>query len=219
MEILWFALWHDFFVILPIILCSVVMIGIAINRWFFYEKNKRDIVQFISRLQRELQRGNLEQCRVLSAQLGGIVGEVSEEGLRVLEEQRDDFERSFDITIALAARKLEKGLWGIATVATISPYLGLFATVVRILLTFGELSQQGNAAATGEVMFGIGSALIATAMGLAVAIIAVFLNNFFQNRVSRYEDDFQLLKLLFLSFADREEARLAGNASLSDRNF
>ena len=57
--------------------------------------------------------------------------------------------------IALAARKLEKGLWGIATIATISPYLGLFATVVRILLTFGELAQSQSATQAPEIMFGI----------------------------------------------------------------
>ena len=53
-NILLWALWHDFFVILPILFCSVILGAIALNRWFFYEKNKRDIVQFISRLQREL---------------------------------------------------------------------------------------------------------------------------------------------------------------------
>ena len=59
------------------------------------------------------------------------------------------------------------------------------------------------------VSMGIGSALIATAFGLGVAIVAVVLYNLFQSTVKRYEDDFQLIKLLFLSFTDSEETAQA----------
>lgn len=202
MEFLWFAIKNDWLFLLPIVACSILTVAVAVERWFFYRKNKRDVVQFIHRLQRELQRGSLENSQLLSAQLGGIIGEVSEEGIRVLAEQPESFERSYDITAALATRKLEKNLPILGTIATISPYLGLFATVMRILMTFGEMSQAGAQTGAPQIMAGIGSALIATAFGLFVAIAAVALNNFFQTTVNRYEDDFQLLKLLFLSFAD-----------------
>lgn len=203
MELLWFAVEHDWMVLLPIVFCSIIIVAVAIERKFFYDKNKRDVIQFIHRLQRELQRGSLENSQLLSSQLGGIIGEVSEEGVRVLADQPESFERSYDITAALASRKLEKNLPYLGTIATIAPYLGLFGTVVRILLTFGEMSQSANQANSQAIMFGIGSALIATAFGLGIAIAAVALNNFFQSVVNRYEDDFQLLKLLFLSFADQ----------------
>jgi biopolymer transport protein ExbB len=202
MELIQFAILHDWAVLLPIVACSILTVAVAIERRFFYKKNQRDVVQFIHRLQRELQRGSLENSQLLSSQLGGIIGEVSEEGVRVLAEQPESFERSYDITAALASRKLEKNLPILGTIATISPYLGLFGTVIRILLTFGEMSKTTGQTGAAEIMFGIGSALIATAFGLGVAIAAVALNNYFQSIVNRYEDDFQLLKLLFLSFAD-----------------
>ncbi|MCE3235405.1 MAG: hypothetical protein K0Q50_1585 [Vampirovibrio sp.] len=209
-RLLWFAIQNDWLVLLPIVICSVLTVAVAIERKFFYDKNKRDVVQFIHRLQRELQRGSLENSQMLSGQLGGIIGEVSEEGIRVLAEQPESFERSYDITAALASRKLEKNLPILGTIATIAPYLGLFGTVVRILLTFGDLSKAGGQTGAPEIMFGIGSALIATAFGLGVAIAAVALNNYFQSIVNRYEDDFQLLKLLFLSFADERALNPAG---------
>lgn len=217
MEFIMFAITQDWLVLLPILACSIATVGVAIERFFFYQKNKRDVVQFVTRLQRELAKGNLETAKNLSAQVGGIIGEVSEEGLRVLEEQKESFDRSFDITTALATRKLLKFLSVLATIATITPYLGLFATVVRILLTFGEMAN-GSASAAGapQVMAGIGSALIATAFGLLIAIVSVTLNNYFQSIVSRYEDDFQLLKLLFLSFVDGRNAT-AMNAAYEQR--
>ena len=74
----------------------------------------------------------------------------------------------------------------------------MFGTVVRILLTFGELASKGGQST--EVAYGIGSALIATAFGLLVAIIAVVFYNAYNAVVNRYNDDFQLIKLLLLSY-------------------
>ncbi len=219
MELLIFAVTQDWAVLLPIVFCSILTVAVAIERWFFYKKNRRDVVSFIHRLQRELQRGSLENAQMVSSQLGGIIGEVSEEGIRVLAEQPESFERSYDITAALAGRKLEKNLPVLGTIATIAPYLGLFGTVVRILLTFGDLSKAGAQTGAPEIMFGIGSALIATAFGLGIAIAAVALNNYFQTIVNRYEDDFQLLKLLFLSFADERDNAAAVAAAAPERRI
>lgn len=198
MELLLKSIIQDWPVLLPILLCSVLVVAVAINRFSFYKRNKRDVDQFIRRLQKELHRGNLEGAQNLSSQLGGIIGAVSEEGVRVLAEQKNDFSSSFDITASLASRKLEKHLSILGTIGAVAPFLGLFGTVVRILYTFQDLATQGNQSAA--VAQGIGSALIATAFGLGVAIFAVILFNSFQSVVRRYEDDFQLLKLLFLSF-------------------
>lgn len=203
MELLIHSIQQDWGVLLPILICSILVIGVAINRFSFYKENKRDVVQFIYRLQKELQKENLEGAQNLSSQLGGIIGEVAEEGIRVLSEQTKDFSRSFDISTNLATRKLEKHLPIMGTIGGVAPFLGLFGTVVRILYTFQDLATQGNQSAA--VALGIGSALIATAFGLGVAIVAVIFYNYFQSTVRRYEDDFQLLKLLFLSFADSEE--------------
>ncbi|OGH96441.1 MAG: hypothetical protein A2287_06620 [Candidatus Melainabacteria bacterium RIFOXYA12_FULL_32_12] len=203
MELLIHSLKQDWAILFPILVSSVLVVAVAINRFSFYKENKRDVVQFIHRLQKELQKNNLDGAQNLSAQLGGIIGEVAEEGVRVLAEQKKDFSRSFDITANLATRKLEKHITILGTIGGVAPFLGLFGTVVRILYTFQDLAAQGNQSAA--VAMGIGSALIATAFGLGVAIIAVILYNSFQTVVRRYEDDFQLLKLLFLSFADGEE--------------
>lgn len=203
MNVITNAIQQDWLVLLPIVITSILVIAVVINRISFYNANKRDVIQFIQRLQKELQKNNLDAAQSLSAQLGGVVGEVAEEGIRVLAVQRKGFEKSFDISISLAARKLEKHLTILGTVGGVAPFLGLFATVVRILYTFGDLATQGNQSAA--VALGIGSALIATAFGLGVAIIAVVAYNSFQAIVRRYEDDFQLIKLLFLSFVDRDE--------------
>jgi len=203
MDLIRFAVEHDWAVLAPIVVCSLLVVAVALERWRFYRKNQRDVVEFFHALQQELQRNNLKGALEISREAGGVLGEVSEEGVRAMAERREGFDRSFDIAASLVARKLERNLPILGTIATIAPYLGLFGTVVRILMTFGDLSKAGaTASGANQIMFGIGSALIATAAGLAVAILAVALNNYFQTIVTRFEDDFQLLKLLFLSFVD-----------------
>ena len=203
MELLLHSIQMDWPVLLPILICSILTLAVAINRFAFFSKNKRDVVSYIPKLQRELSRNNLDGANDISQQMGGVTGEVVEEAVRIFSEQKKGFSRSFDIAAALASRKLEHHLTILATIGGVCPFLGLFGTVVRILYTFQDLAQAGNQSAA--VAYGIGSALIATAFGLGVAIVAVILYNYFQSIVARYDDDFQLIKLLFLSFVDSED--------------
>ena len=203
MELLLHSIQMDWPVLLPILVYSILVLAAVINRLSFYNKNKRDVVLFIPKLQKELAKNNLVGAQNLAIQCGGVIGEVTEEAVRIFNEQRKGFSRSFDIAASLATRKLENHLTILGTIGGVAPFLGLFGTVVRILYTFQDLATQGNQSAA--VAMGIGSALIATAFGLGVAIVAVIAYNTFQATVKRYEDDFQLIKLLFLSFVDSDD--------------
>ena len=211
MELLLKSIEMDWPVLLPIFVCSILTVAVAINRFSYYNSNKRDVVQFIPKLQRELAKNDLNGAQNISIQLGGVLGEVTEEAVRIFKEQREGFSRSFDIASNLASRKLENHLTILGPIGGVAPFLGLFGTVVRILFTFQDLASAGNQSA--EVAMGIASALIATAFGLGVAIVAVILFNLFQSTVKRYEDDFQLIKLLFLSFVDQNDDTANNNAA------
>ncbi len=211
MELLLHSIQLDWPVLTPILICSILVVAVALNRFSFYKENKRDIVKFIPHLQKELANNNLESATNISVQMGGVVGEVTEEAVRIFSEQKAGFSRSFDIASTLATRKLEAHLPILGTIGGVCPFLGLFGTVVRILYTFQDLATQGNQSAA--VAMGIGSALIATAFGLGVAIVAVILYNYFQSVVKRFEDDFNLIKLLFLSFTDSTEETTVQSAS------
>ncbi len=205
MELLLDSIKMDWPVLLPIFLCSILVLGVVISKWSFYQKNQRDITIYMRELNRELSNNDLAAAQNIAVRCGGVIGEVIEEAVRIFSEQKKGFSRSFDISAALATRKLESHLTILGTIGGVAPFLGLFGTVVRILLTFNILADSGNQAAT--VASGIGSALIATAFGLGVAIVAVVFFNSFQSIVKHYEDDFQLIKLLFLSFVDSEDSQ------------
>lgn len=204
MELLIESIKMDWPVLLPILVCSILVLGVVINKWSYFKKNKRDIAVYMRELNRELESNDLRAAQDTALRCGGVVGEVIEEAVRIFNEQKKGFSRAFDISATLATRKLESNLTILGTIGGVAPFLGLFGTVVRILLTFKDMASAGHAAQAADVMYGIGSALIATAFGLGVAIVAVIFFNLFQSVVKHFENDFNLIKLLFLNYVDAE---------------
>jgi biopolymer transport protein ExbB len=113
-------------------------------------------------------------------------------------------------------RKLQQYLPVLGTVGAIAPFLGLFGTVSGVIKALWRMSLGGQGGSL-EMVGEISNALIATGYGLAIAIVAVVFNNIFNNIVKRYEDDFLLLKLLFMSFMEVNffETALAGGSKKS----
>ena len=214
MELMMTAIAQDWLVLTPIFLCSILVVYVAINRILYYKKNERNIQEYIPNLQKALAKNNIGAAQRISVQMGGIFSEMTDEALRIYTEQKPGFSRAYDISSSLATRQLERHLTILGTIGGVAPFLGLFGTVVRILYTFQDLATKGNQSA--EVATGIASALIATALGLGVAILAVVLFNYFQTVVARFESDFKLIKLLFLSFIDSdEEVSVDNNSSIA----
>ena len=93
---------------------------------------------------------------------------------------------------------MEKGLNVLATLGSNAPFIGLFGTVLGIIQSFGILSSQQGSAMTA-VMLGLAEALIATALGLFVAIPAVVAYNYFGQRMRNITLEANSLRDLFLS--------------------
>jgi len=108
-------------------------------------------------------------------------------------------------------RLLEQRFSFLATLGANAPFIGLFGTVVGILQAFDALGKAtvsaGNAMAPQTVMSSISEALVATAIGLAVAIPAVFAYNMFERRVRAALDDAEIISLELLAYLKSGVAR------------
>ena len=78
MELLLNSIKMDWPVLLPILICSILTVAVAINRMSYYNQNKRDVVKFIRGLKTELVNNRLDAAKNLSVQVGGVIGEVAE---------------------------------------------------------------------------------------------------------------------------------------------
>ena len=100
------------------------------------------------------------------------------------------------------ANKLEHRVDLLATTASITPFIGLFGTVMGIVTAFQSIGETGQTN-LAVVAPGIGDALIATAAGLAAAIPAVYFYNLLTNKVKLYLSAMEDFSLEFLNIAER----------------
>lgn len=188
----------DWWISLPMLAASVFTVAVIFERALFFNRNTKDVEQLTQRLQRSLEQGNYTQAQFDANMTGGVMGSVAEEGVKLLSRGIQDFNLAFDIRIGLGMRKLEKNLASLGTIGAIAPFVGLLGTVVGILRSFQTFSSAG--AQSSKLAEEIGFALVATAAGLVIAIIAVLAYNIFNGILSRFEDEMQQLKLLFMGF-------------------
>ena len=99
--------------------------------------------------------------------------------------------------LSLERTRLESGLTILATLGSNAPFIGLFGTVLGIIQAFGALGAQHNN--TSDIMVGISEALIATAVGLFVAIPAVVAFNMFSRKLRVLLVNSEAIKDLYLS--------------------
>jgi biopolymer transport protein ExbB/TolQ len=88
-------------------------------------------------------------------------------------------------------QKLRKHLWILGTVASSAPFIGLLGTVVGIIKSFESMAVAGTGG-FAVVAAGISEALVATALGLGVAIIALIFYNYFQTRIATLNGLFRI---------------------------
>jgi biopolymer transport protein ExbB len=198
MELYIFAIKHDWPVLLPILVCSIIAIAVSLERMRFYRRNRAGVGEFIDAFQAAILR-SVADGRKLAERKHGLIPHLAAEGAGIMAEHPDSFEPLYEVRASLASRDLHRGLAWLGTIATICPYLGLFGTVARILIVFGEMSQSTGGSDSGTIMFGIGSALIATAFGLLVAMLAVAMNNYLHAVADNIVADFEVIKLICMS--------------------
>jgi biopolymer transport protein ExbB len=167
------------------IILSIASVAIILERAWFYNSVKDDLAKLSRDLQSALEN-SIEAAKRRMAQSPSAEAAVVTAGLSVAQFGPEAAEQAMDGAVAIQKMKLERRLAFLATLGNNAPFIGLFGTVIGVVMAFEALGQQSAEAANAaqlapqKVMASIGEALVATAVGIAVAIPAVAANNLFQ---------------------------------------
>jgi biopolymer transport protein ExbB len=166
----------------PLLGASVIALGVFLERlWRF--RGLHDQTRVLTKTTIEaLVKRDLERARRLCEESSQPIAEIFLEAMRWRNVPLEDLERVLSTSRHEAAFDLKRGLWIIGTIGSLAPYVGLFGTVVGIIRAFADMAEHG-AGGFEVVAAGISEALIATAMGLAVAIVSLGFFNYLQTRV------------------------------------
>jgi len=146
------------------------------------------------------QFGSAPLVAVFDFGYGEIERQIKQRGALV---NKTAIERSLQLGISEEVTKLEMNMNWLATVATVSPFIGLFGTVWGIIDAFEGLGTAGSASLRA-VAPGISEALVTTAIGLAAAIPAAIFYNIFSTRIKEIGTRMEDFAIEFQNFADRD---------------
>ena len=182
-----------------LIALSVVSVGLIIERGWFYRKAAKGLPEFRQRIRVAIENGRWNDIKM-----------YAEERTRRYQNLFPDMESELVLAMAPPAKEelahdailraklaWEQNLVYLATIGSNAPFVGLFGTVLGIIKAFHSLSEQAGSGVP-TVTAGISEALVATAVGILVAIPSVVAFNLFQRRIKAAVSEAEALKSFLL---------------------
>lgn len=189
------------FILYILLLLSVISIGLILERFVTLGAIKRKSDKVKIRIKEALASHNYSEIEELARDRDSLEGRALSYGLRHAKDKGvSGLEEVFSAYALVERPALERSLNFLATVGANAPFIGLLGTVLGIMKAFRDLSN--NIGAGNEaVMLGIAEALVATAVGLIVAIPAVIAYNHFQRQVRASMHSLESVRELCLAYA------------------
>jgi biopolymer transport protein ExbB len=166
----------------PLAFGSIVTLAVFFERLWRFRGLERGSRELADQVVAALVKRDLEGARTHCENSDSPVSEMFLEALRWRNIALEDLERILATARAEVVAGLKRGIWLIGTVGSLAPFVGLFGTVVGIIRAFSDMAEHGSGG-FAVVASGISEALVATAAGLGVAIVALSFFNYLQTRV------------------------------------
>ena len=179
---------------------SMWSFGVAIERIYTFAQARSQSKLFAPQVAKHLKEGRLKEAIALSSSKNYRYSHLAKVVLAGLQEYQfqqesggglsredlmDTVRRSIQRAAALTASDLKKGVAALATIGSTAPFVGLLGTVVGVITAFQGIAASGSGG-IGAVSAGIAEALVETALGLVVAIPAVWFYNYLTGRVEYF---------------------------------
>ena len=179
---------------------SLFSVGTIIERLIFFRRRRLRMVPFSRQLEETLRKEDLGGVRALLASHRGPESNILLRALEWFDDGPEAMSEVLEAAIREQRLELDQGSAFLGTVGNNAPFVGLLGTVLGVVAAFQQLSNTAGSA-IGSVMTGIAEALIATALGIAVALPAVVAYNLFTKRADATEDNACALMNLILAYS------------------
>ncbi len=183
-------------VIIPIILCSIFAVAIILERLINLHRSKIDSTKFMDEIASALRRNRITDALEICEQTQAPVARILKAGISRHDRSRQEIREAIEDAGLHEVPKLEKNLSALATIAHVSPLLGLLGTVTGMVNTFQIIQQRAQAMYPVDPSIlarGIWEALITTVAGLIVAIPSFVAYNYLVSRVGNLIVEMEIL--------------------------
>jgi len=170
-----------------ILFCSIVAMFIFVEKWFQFHREQVNVRELINGLVNVLKRDGFVEAISLCDNTPGPVGRILAAAILAYEKNEDDPKLAIEDAALVEVPKLERGLNMLASIAYVSPMLGLIGTVLGMMGAFNTIhSKEGVYLSAADLAGDINLALITTAAGLCVAVPGYLGYNYLVTRVESF---------------------------------
>lgn len=176
---------------LVLLCCSIITVAFALERSLYFARHTTNAAKFMRQLGPKVAAGDSRGAQDLCKRGKSAVQRVMLQGVQNLHMAKDQLAQRMTTAIELEQVEMERFLNVLGTMSNIAPLLGLFGTVVGIIRAFAAIARTGSGG-SAVVAMGVAEALMTTAAGIVVAVIATIFYNLFvrmiRSRVAHLED-------------------------------
>jgi biopolymer transport protein ExbB len=189
--------WPARMVVIVLVVMSAWSIGVMIDRWIAYSSARKQSRSFAPAVANALKDGKIDDAiHIAEDNKRSHLAKVVTAGLQEFQahqmsaeipgEEIEASKRALERAAAIVHAELKRGVSSLATIGSTAPFVGLFGTVLGIIHAFQGISTQ-KSTGIGAVAGGISEALVTTAIGLFVAIPAVWVYNYFTSKIEAFD--------------------------------
>ena len=182
-----------------LLLLSVLSLFVMVERLRSLGRERDDLDLLTAKLRMATRSTDKEKAEKELERFKGMAGRVTLEGFKERDRGAYAVEEAMNAAITRERLKLEENTAFLGTLGNNAPFIGLFGTVLGVIRAFRDLNTAGSDANTTVVMGGISEALIATAVGLFVALPAVMVYNLLQRKIKTLTTGAQVISHVLLS--------------------
>ncbi|HOX24447.1 MAG TPA: MotA/TolQ/ExbB proton channel family protein [Candidatus Krumholzibacteria bacterium] len=182
-ELNWIKTLFESPTMLALIGCSVIALGVAIERWLYFRRRQSNPDAVLLEATSHLREGRVGEALEICRTAAHPVGPVSYEAIVAAHLPTADGDERLQVSLSQQKLLLDRNVGTLGTMAAVAPLIGLLGTVWGIMRAFHDMASTGSAAPS-IVASGVAEALITTAAGLVIAIPSVMLFNHFTRRLN-----------------------------------
>jgi len=200
-----------------ILISSAVGVALFAERFIHYHRAQISLHDFLKGIRNCIRRNNYVEAVSICNDAPGPAAQIARAAILRYDRNRSEIQEAVEATAIQEERRLEKNLPILWTIVQITPLMGLMGTVMGMMRAFEAIQKQEKLITAADLAGGVWEALIATAFGLAVAIVAYVAHNFLVSRKNEMIRDMELCATeLMNTFAELERERRKDEFDLSE---
>lgn len=180
-------------VMLFIFISSIIALTIIVDRLWAIKKSRSNVPAFLVKIRGLLKKDNIIGAINFCLEDKTPTANIIKKGLKKIQFGHERVKEAIESAGRQEINKLEKGLSVLATIAGVAPLLGFLGTVTGMISAFMRIEDLQGAANPSDLAGGIWEALLTTAFGLAVGIIAYSFYNYLVNSINKFVLDIEIV--------------------------